>query len=133
MKIIEEIEVKNFRSFGNRKQETVKILKLNDLNIFSGANDSGKSNILRALNLFFNSKTNLNDNFSFDSDYCKKNKDEKDVKEELDEITKPTIYTEGNNKEYLKIAKELFGSKKDYDIKDAGGKNGLKNFFTSFI
>lgn len=51
MKIIEKIEISYFRSFWDKKTE---ILDLKDLNIFSGWNDSGKSNILRALNLFFN-------------------------------------------------------------------------------
>jgi AAA15 family ATPase/GTPase len=84
MKIIEQIEIKNFRSFGNRTGETTKVIKINELNILSGANDSGKSNILRALNLFFNSKTNLEDFFDFDNDFFKKeSKDKQDIKEEL--------------------------------------------------
>lgn len=57
MKIIEKIEIKHFRSFdGGVGQPKVEILDIKDLNIFSGANDSGKSNILRALNLFFNNE-----------------------------------------------------------------------------
>ena len=52
MNIIEKIEIKIFRSFGNRVKEKVEIVNVKDLNIISGANDSGKSNILRALNLF---------------------------------------------------------------------------------
>jgi len=84
MKLIEQIEIKNFRSFGNRKGETTKVIKINELNILSGANDSGKSNILRALNLFFNGKANLEDFFDFDIDFFKKeNKDDHDIKEEL--------------------------------------------------
>jgi AAA15 family ATPase/GTPase len=84
MKVIDSIEIKNFRSFGNRKGETTKVVKVNELNILSGANDSGKSNILRALNLFFNGKTNLEDFFNFNTDFCKHdNKDENDVKLEL--------------------------------------------------
>ncbi len=72
MNIIEQIEIKNFRSFGNRKLESYKVLKCQSLNIISGANDSGKSNILRALNLFFNKKTDLNNFFDFDKDFFKK-------------------------------------------------------------
>ena len=48
---IEKVEISYFRSFDDNK--TV-IADIKNLNIFSGANDSGKSNILRALNLFFN-------------------------------------------------------------------------------
>ena len=49
MNLIASIEISYFRSFS----EIVKITNCKDLNIFSGKNDSGKSNILRALNLFF--------------------------------------------------------------------------------
>lgn len=51
MQLIKKIEIKYFRSFGDKKTE---IIDLKDINIFSGSNDCGKSNILRALNLFFN-------------------------------------------------------------------------------
>lgn len=84
MKIIRQIEIKNFRSFGNRKRESYKVYKTTDLNIVSGANDSGKSNILRALNLFFNGHTNLNEFFDFERDFYRKDSpDENDIKEEL--------------------------------------------------
>lgn len=51
MILIERIEIKYFRSFG---EKNVKIAGIKDLNIFSGSNDVGKSNVLKALNLFFN-------------------------------------------------------------------------------
>lgn len=40
------------------------------LNIFVGQNDKGKSNILRALNLFFNNETDAGQPFRFADDYC---------------------------------------------------------------
>lgn len=84
MKIIEKIEIKSFRSFCNRKGDKSEIHKISDLNVFSGANDSGKSNILRALNLFFNGYTNPGQFFSFNEDYFRKDRDdENDIKEEL--------------------------------------------------
>ena len=44
MKIIDKIEIKHFRSFmGSTKEYEAAIYDLKDLNIFSGANDSGKS------------------------------------------------------------------------------------------
>lgn len=49
MKIVDNIEISYFRSF---EKESIKDLK--DLTILSWKNDSWKSNILRALNLFFN-------------------------------------------------------------------------------
>ena len=53
MNIIDRIEIRHFRSFdGGTGHPRVLIQDLGDLNVFSGANDSGKSNVLRALNLF---------------------------------------------------------------------------------
>jgi len=99
MDIIEQIEIKNFRSFGNRKEESYKISKCSPLNIISGANDSGKSNILRALNLFFNKKTDLNSFLNFDSDFFKKSiNDSKEIKEELITIKIWFINTKNRNK-----------------------------------
>ncbi len=46
---IEKIKLSNFRSY---KNET--IIDLNDLNVFVGKNDIGKSTILEALDIFFN-------------------------------------------------------------------------------
>jgi AAA15 family ATPase/GTPase len=84
MNIIKQIEIKNFRSFGNRRKESYKLIKANDLNIISGANDSGKSNVLRALNLFFNGNTNHYQFFDFERDFFRKSElDELDVKEEI--------------------------------------------------
>ena len=40
-----------------------------EINIFSGLNNSGKSNILRALNLFFNFETSYDSPHTFEKDY----------------------------------------------------------------
>ncbi len=72
MNIIEKIEIKHFRSFdGGKDQEKVKIDNLKDLNVFSGANDSGKSNVLRALNLFFNNEISPGIQFDKNRDFSK--------------------------------------------------------------
>ena len=64
MKVITKINIENFRSFlGTRKDDKAEVLDATDLNIFSGANDSGKSNILRALNLFFNDEVSRGKKF----------------------------------------------------------------------
>ena len=47
MRIIKEIRIGYFRSFSQK----VEVKTIKDLNIFSGKNDSGKSNILKALNV----------------------------------------------------------------------------------
>ncbi len=97
MKIIEKIEIKSFRSFGNRKKNKTQITKIEDLNIFSGSNDSGKSNILRALNLFFNKRTNLEDFLVFSNDFFKRiNPDKEDVSQ--DQITIRITFNNFKNK-----------------------------------
>lgn len=60
---IRSIHIENFRS--------IKLLDapVSPLAVFVGKNDSGKSNILRALNLFFNEQTNHGTRFNFDEDY----------------------------------------------------------------
>ena len=71
MKIIESIEIHDFRSFiGSPQSYKASINDLNNLNIFSGSNDSGKSNILRALNLFFNNEISPGSAFEFNRDFC---------------------------------------------------------------
>lgn len=64
MKIIKSIEIAYFRSLYKER-----ISDVSDLTVIFGRNDSGKSNILRALNLFFNQQTNPNSNFDFDIDF----------------------------------------------------------------
>jgi AAA15 family ATPase/GTPase len=61
MKYIDKVEIRFFRSIKDSKIENLK-----DLNIFSGKNDSGKSNVLKALDLFFNTQKS-----SFQFDYNK--------------------------------------------------------------
>ncbi len=61
--MISHIRIKNFRS--------IELLEIptNYLTTFVGPNDAGKSNIVRALNLFFNGQTDHNSEFSFNSDF----------------------------------------------------------------
>jgi predicted ATPase len=64
MNLIKEIEIRYFRSI-----YTQKIQNINDMTVFFGKNDSGKSNYLRALNLFFNDNTNPGKKFEFSIDF----------------------------------------------------------------
>jgi len=84
MDIISRIEIKHFRSFdGGKDQPKVRIDDLTDLNVFSGANDSGKSNVLRALNLFFNNEISPGIKFDKERDFSKiaANRFDKDIEE----------------------------------------------------
>ena len=60
---INSIRIKNFRSIRN---ETI---DAKNMNIFVGLNDAGKSNVLKALNLFFNGQTDYGVPFDFKTDF----------------------------------------------------------------
>jgi predicted ATPase len=61
--LITKIEINSFRSI-----EKI-IVPVKEINVFSGANDIGKSNILKAINLFFNSQTDFLKPLKFEDDY----------------------------------------------------------------
>lgn len=63
MRLIKKIEIRYLRSL-----YTANITDVGDLNILFGRNDSGKSNVLRALNLFFNNATDANSENDFKLD-----------------------------------------------------------------
>lgn len=67
MHLIDEIEISYFRSFYK-----FKFRDLRDLNIIFGKNDSGKSNLVRALNLFFSGFTDYYQPFEFPIDFCER-------------------------------------------------------------
>lgn len=67
MIIIESIEIKNFRSITSLET----IIQPKDLNIIVGQNDIGKSNFLKALNLFFNGETEIGNPFRFKDDFSR--------------------------------------------------------------
>lgn len=60
---IRRISVRNFRSIIDLTMYAT------DLTVIVGDNDCGKSNVLRALNLFFNGETNPGSAFNFSDDY----------------------------------------------------------------
>lgn len=61
--MISRISVRNYRSLANAD------LNANWITTLVGANDAGKSNVLRALNLFFNGKTDPDEPFDFGRDH----------------------------------------------------------------
>ncbi|EJB8504580.1 AAA family ATPase [Vibrio parahaemolyticus] len=63
--MIRLISIKNFRSIASQA------FKAEEITTFVGRNDAGKSNVLRALNLFFNGQTDHNQSFNFESDHNK--------------------------------------------------------------
>lgn len=65
MHLIKSIEITNFRSI---QHETI---ICSEYNLFCGLNDVGKSNVLKALNLFFNGETDFMTPLNFSTDYNK--------------------------------------------------------------
>lgn len=76
--LIKQVEIRNFRSIRRG------ILRLENYNIFVGLNDAGKSNFLKALNLFFNGQTDYKKEFDFSQDFSylfpKKTHNTKEIK-----------------------------------------------------
>lgn len=64
MNLIKQVEVAYFRSIYKDQ-----LTNCSGTNIIFGRNDAGKSNFLRALNLFFNNETNPNQVFRFERDF----------------------------------------------------------------
>jgi energy-coupling factor transporter ATP-binding protein EcfA2 len=62
--IISHLSIRNFRSLEECSLEP------QGLTLLVGRNDAGKSNVLRALNLFFNNETEPGKSFLFIRDYC---------------------------------------------------------------
>lgn len=67
MVILKYIEINNFRSISKMSGA----ISPNHLNILVGQNDVGKSNFLKALNLFFNNETEIGVPFRFIDDFSK--------------------------------------------------------------
>jgi predicted ATPase len=61
--MIEQITIRNFRSIDQQ------VIPISKVSVLVGANDAGKSNVLRALNLFFNEEVDPDEDFDFSRDY----------------------------------------------------------------
>ena len=122
MNIIKKIQIKHFRSFlGSPSEYSLIVDNITDLNLFSGGNDSGKSNFLRALNLFFNNKTNNTDELNFEKDFFigKQDKTQKVI-----EISIDFDLTERQDRD--KFLPIKFKISKFFD------RNGFRNFLYTF-
>ncbi|GEM_PF-590381 len=90
---IRRVTIKNFRSIVELTMEAT------DLTVIVGDNDCGKSNVLRALNLFFNGKTNPDTPFHFSDDFNRfaetKVKQASEIEVQVD-LELPTSYRANN-------------------------------------
>jgi len=64
LRIIRSVEIERFRSLDNAR-----LTEFSDFTALVGPNNSGKSNVIRALNLFFNDETDPDRDLDFDVDY----------------------------------------------------------------
>lgn len=100
MVVLKRIHIKNFRSIADAT------IELDDFNFFVGKNDSGKSNVLKAINLFFNEKTDYDTPFNFAVDYSKFAKrsihQAKEIMIALD-VQMPATFKDGGIKTWTKI------------------------------
>ncbi|PRZ49531.1 ATP-dependent nuclease [Tritonibacter scottomollicae] len=78
MELIKEIEIRYFRSFYK-----FRLKDLGDLSIIFGKNDSGKSNVVRALNLFFAGRPEHSHPFDFPIDFCEQRLSESEVADDV--------------------------------------------------
>ena len=101
--LIQSITIKNFRSI---RRET---FKTTNFNIFVGNNDAGKSNVLKALNLFFNGKVEEDIPYDYQRDftylYPPKSKEAKAITISL-QINIPDTYADGGIYTWEKVWKE---------------------------
>ncbi|AOA06186.1 ATP-dependent endonuclease [Pseudomonas sp. TMW 2.1634] len=116
---ITRIKIKNFRSLVD-----VEILPVN-YTVLSGANDSGKSNVLRALNLFFNNQTDVGKQLVFADDYSQnavgRANRAKEIMVEL-EIQPPANYTDNDPVVWRKVWREETSTPYDEHMKMVGDK-----------
>ncbi len=84
--LITKIEIISFRSI-----EKISI-PVKEINIFSGSNDIGKSNILKAINLFFNNQTDFLKSLKFDDDYNKVSRAKAQRSTKMKQLIKIRIY-----------------------------------------
>lgn len=107
MKIIDRIEVNYFRSV-----YSISANNLGDLNVLIGKNDAGKSNVLKALNLFFNNQLGYDEDIDFlqDVNHLRQN----EAREAKGRLT-IWIKVHFNNVENCKTLPEKFFIKKSWN------------------
>lgn len=106
---ITKIKVKNFRSLVDIEIEP------KNYTAIVGSNDSGKSNLLRALNLFFNNQTDIGQDLYFKIDYSQRSKKRINQAKQIEieiEIQPPKNYADNQLIIWKKTWRE--GSKEPY-------------------
>lgn len=117
--LIKQIEITNFRSIKHT------IIDCSSYNLFCGQNDVGKSNVLKALNLFFNQETDFQTPFNFFTDYNKYALAEAQSSKKGKQFIRIKV-TFNTPRSYRSIPNQTFYIEKTYDRNDRSGSGTLK-------
>lgn len=117
--LIKKIEITNFRSI------QYCLIDCSEYNLFCGQNDVGKSNILKALNLFFNQRTDFETPFNFGVDYNKYSLAEAQTSKKKKQFIKVKI-TFKTPQSYRSIQNTEFFIEKTFDRNDKTGVGTIK-------
>lgn len=117
--LIKQIEITNFRSIKHA------IIDCSAYNLFCGQNDVGKSNVLKALNLFFNQETDFQTPFNFLTDYNKYALAEAKSSKKGKQFIRIKI-TFNTPDSYPSIPNTTFYIEKTYDRNDRNGSGSIK-------
>lgn len=112
--LIKQIEITNFRSIKHT------IIDCSSYNLFCGQNDVGKSNVLKALNLFFNQETDFQTPFNFFTDYNKYALAEAQSSKKGKQFIRIKV-TFNTPRSYKSIPNQTFYIEKTYDRNDRSG------------
>lgn len=129
MNIIKKITISKFRSIGAKE-----VIEASHFNVISGGNDSGKSNYLKALNLFFNGETDFGKRYNSQDDFNKWFRDNgesgtRDIEIEIEFAKGSYNDTRGINDGF--VVKKTFdndgGTKTEFFLPKNGEKTSDKN------
>lgn len=126
--MISRVSISDFRS--------IRKIDLNIEGLFVpiiGVNNTGKSNILRALNLFFNNKTDIDEGLELRTDFHKpERKKRKVIKVEVEfNLPQSFNYRKSFRDQLESILGKHFSIAKEWSIPEKGSEeeSGLKYFF----
>ncbi len=117
--LIKQIEITNFRSIKHA------IIDCSSYNLFCGQNDVGKSNVLKAFNLFFNQETDFQTPFNFFTDYNKYALAEAQSSKKGKQFIRIKVIF-NTPKSYKSIPESTFYIEKTYDRNDRSGEGTVK-------
>lgn len=126
---IKKLRIKNFRSIKDFTESTEKTT------VFVGCNDEGKSNMLRALDLFFNHGAVDGYDFDWDKDYCAIAKQPKNKAKEIEiklTLNIPSSFSIKSDIEWKKVWRQS-GLHTETITASDGSNIPLKSKATAFI